>query len=660
MAKKVQDGQFSFIGGMDSYTNPERLAPNQYMYAENMVNRGDILQTRPNYNQVFSLPCGNFQGFTMFTPTDGTPQMVWAVDGIIYVSEYPYLFYRTLPNIQFYRNAKYLAWAVCQQKTTYNDKGELIVLNEPRAILMMQDGFTRSAYYDGSTNMHLNPSPSGVVDADGEAVVLPNTYGTPIGLWMAWSGNRLWVSYKNQLYASDIGNPLVFSEQIYLSGFNAFALPEPITGLVEPYYGAPLIVFGASTRTFIRSNIQDREQWAFTSDMQLSEYGIGCVSHRSIVRQYGNIWWYSLGGMVNLNQATQNLIDSYADYIDSPMIVSKSFLSPDLSGIAGVSFEKYLALSVPSHDTRNYHTWVLDQSDVQPGSGPLDTAQMSWQGVWTGTRPIEWGTMQLNGQARCFFASVDDDGVNRIWEAFLPDRQDNGMPITSVFQSRFFSFAEQAGSDNIKQYRWNRVEMLEDSGVLDIMGSFCSTRGAYVKNLEKRIVATAGTYAASPSSPTAIVSYKPQERVVDSREITPTDTPCNQCGVEEQAPYYQERAFGIMLICSGRVGITGLRLFAEWGDWDKTDGECTPDETGPNSLTIFGCEAKQAVVTEQPFETFVAVAEATAECVADQFGTGPTNGTGSAETIISQKCADKLALLRAEQDALDRLQCAAL
>lgn len=669
-AALVQDNGFNFNGGMDSYSNPQQLAVNKFAYGENLVVRGGIAQTRPGSRCVFGLPCGNLQMLAEFTPTGGNPQLVFAVDGLVYVSEAPFNFYRQLPNIQFYNLAKFVAWSVCVQSLDYDQFGTLKNLSQHKNLIVLQDGFSRAAYYDGNVSMHLNPGPSGVTDpVSGDIVVTPNTYGTPIGLWMAWSNNRLFVSNGSDLYASNIGNPLVFSEMQYLDEFNAFTMPEIVTGLVQPFQNSPLIVFGANTTTYIQSQITDRTLWATTPGMQTTSYGIGCVSHRSIVRQYAIIWWYSQGGLINLNQATQNTIDSYIDYCDDAMAVSKANLSPDKSMICGTAFEKYLLLSVPSGDTRNAHTWCLDQSNVYvnpnfyQNPGAFTDGALTWNGVWTGWRPVEWAAVTVNGATRSFFISADMDGVNRLWEGFTQDRTDNGQPITCALQTRFYDFGPAAGSDNYKDFRFTRIEAKEVLGIVDIWGGWAGTRGAFQQNLTKRIVATPTPAAGLPlTAGTPWIGYKPQVRTFQTTDLSGLEpgSQCNQCSVEDpDHPYYRDRAFCQLLIWSGRMGITGFRFFAEAGKgYDKIDGSCTPNEEGINAVNVLGCDGNSADVTASPVTTFSAAAEVDGVvCDSGTYGTGPVTGRAVATSVISQANADLRAELMAQQDAQDRIQC---
>jgi len=652
---QVEDGAFYFGGGMDSCTNPLQLTQDKYVFGENVSCRGGLLQNRPGYASIFGLPCGNLQGFFFFQPFNGHPQFLAAVDGLIYVSPAPFTSYYQIPGIKFYAKAKYIAWAQCVQTATYDADGKKTILNPPVPMVVMQDGFSRAAYWDGGQGRHLNPTPSGVTDpTSGDVIVAPGTYETVMGLWMAWAGNRLWVSRGNQVFASDIGDPLHFSEQVYLSNLNSFSFPDTVTGLVQPYADASLIIFTNRTFSFLQAGIQDRTQWATTNDFQVDYYWTGCVSHRSIARQGGLTWWYSPGGWINLNQAQSQTINSIVQYADQPMAYSKYYLSPDLTGVASCAFEQYIVLSVPSGDVKNSHTWALDFS--QPNN---QYTPPRWEGIWTGTRPVEWGAGVVNGKQRCFYASCDYDGVNRIWEAFLPDRTDNGQPITCAVQHRYFNFA-LANPDNLKDFLFYRLEIAEMLGTVDILGMFAGTKGAYQKNLTKRMNATTGIFGAvSPlNAKQTLLGYKPQTRLISSTNTDNNDTECNQCGVESPIySWYRDRAFSPLIIWSGRMGLQGIRLFANAISYDKQQGICEEDENQPHTLNTFGCEALQLDVTTANFTTYTSTATVTQGCPTGAYGTAPMPGTATASSIISQENAALLAVLQASQDAADRLQC---
>lgn len=672
------DGSNAFDGGMDSFTNPRLLPQNSYALGINICRRGGIAQTRPGTKTVFSNSCGYPQFLTMFQPTGSVQFLVWAVKGKVYASPAPFTTYSQIPGIQFYENAKYIAWAATQQTTSFDATGNIIVLAQPRAVLMMQDGFSRAAYWDGTVGAHINPGPSGQVDSQGNPLVLPNTFGTPLGLWMAWAGNRLWVSRGSTVFASDIGNPLVFSEQQYLSNLQSFTMPEPVTGMVQPVYGSPLIVFGANSRTTLQAEVQDRTQWSamINPPFQYTAQGIGCLSHRSIVRQYGLIWWYSQGGLVNLNYATQNTIDSFFPYQDDQMIVSKANMSPDRSGVAGCGFEHYMLLSVPSGSLYNQHTWCMDQTQ----------GTTTWDGYWKGWRPVEWATGIVNGQQRCFFISLDEDGVSRIWEAFQPDRTDNGQPITCALMTKIYSFQETQGSqraneagqfnyslnasmDSIKQYRFTQIYVAEALGQVDLWGGFFGLTGGAQNNLVTRIEADVGDLGLGNQS---FFSFRPQTRSINSSEAQHDNTECNPGGVEsETEPYYRDRGFGYLMMWSGRMGVTGLRMFSNVGAWDDYNGQpqATTDaeqteggdpavtEVPPRVLNLFGCgSSTQDFSNVTPFPKFVATSTATVQCPGSTCG-GTITAIAVANSRISQLDANKKSAGIAVLNASALLQC---
>src|SRR4249920_2722574 len=84
------EGDDYLVLGSDSYTNPQKLGFGEYVEAMNIINRGGLPQTRPGSLTYFTVPDGNFQGFTLFTPASGIPNFVFMVDGRVYVSPFPF------------------------------------------------------------------------------------------------------------------------------------------------------------------------------------------------------------------------------------------------------------------------------------------------------------------------------------------------------------------------------------------------------------------------------------------------------------------------------------------------------------------------------------------------------------------------------------------
>lgn len=601
--REYRVGSSSLVLGCDSYTKPDELGDTELIMSMNCVVRGGIVQTRPGSRTVFCLPDGNFQGCKLFTPANGVAQLVFAVNGIVYVSPAPFTQYRRMRGVQFSNTAKMMAWAVCLKSTDYDAAGNLIALDSPYSVLVMQDGLTRAAYWDGATARHLNPSSP----PDNTDTAVPGYQETPIGLWMIWSGNRLWVSRGNQIFASDIGNPLKFTESQYLNEGRAFYLSGDCTGMIEVPTDANtskgFIAFTENDGTLFQSYIQDRTQWLATPLFQNTIIPtIGCVAPRSLVTQYGLNWWFGPRGLTNINSALRQNITSRLDYQDNEMYSSKAYLSPVLGGICGVFYENYLLMSVPSQDILNRHTWVLDQA-------PFEGNASSWAGYWSGWRPIEWTRGIINGSERLFFGSVDYDGKNRIWEAMLPEKTDNGCRITCYAQLRDHA----AGNLDLKRYEWSKFFLSQIYGNVDLNVYVASTKGGYQLQKNYRMVASEGQVFSdtqySENGPYLIGNIV-QSRVIRTPS-NPPDNDCNKCGVESEVGNMIDYAFSHLLVWSGQMGVRAYQLtMREYPD--RFDGDCQEPEVGPRVLNAAGCSGTELLVDGQFFEVFTARADGSA------------------------------------------------
>lgn len=592
-------GSSSLVLGVDSYTSPAELDEREFLMGMNVVVRGGIVQTRPGTRSLFCLPDGNFQGCTLFTPANGVAQLVFAVEGKVYVSAAPFHSYRRLWSLEFSKTSKYMAWATTLKSTDYDTEGNLISLASPYSVLVMQDGLTRAAYWDGSTAAHLNPgSPAYPDNTDN----LPGYTETPVGLWMIWSGNRLWVSRGNQIFASDIGNPLKFTESTYLNEARSFFLSGPCTGIVASPDQQGIIAFTETDGTFFQSVIQQRTDWLNTPDFQkLVLPNVGCVAPRSLITQYGLNWWFSSRGLTNFNAALRLNLTSRIDYQDNQMFASKAYLGPDLSGVCGGFYENYLMMSVPSGDVLNRHTWVLDQA-------PFDGNVNSWTGFWTGWRPIEWTRGLVNGNDRVFFGSVDYDGKNRIWEAMLPEKTDNGCAITCYAQLRDHA----AGNLDQKRYDWSKFYLSQIYGDVDLNVYVASTKGSYQLQKGYHLVATAGQIFMDQQYSEAgplMIGNRVQSRIIRTPS-DPADDECNSCGVESKEGNKIDYAFSHLLVWSGQMGIRAYQIHMLESP-DRNAGDCEEDEVGPRTLNAQGCSGLELLVDGQVFEEFEATAEGT-------------------------------------------------
>lgn len=631
---KVEGDDYLALGA-DSYTNPQKLPAGKYVSSMNTISRGGMPRTRPGSNTIMTLPSGNLQGMTIFKPANGVPQIVAAVNGKIYSAPYPFTNYTQLPNLQFNPAAKYIAWATCIKSTDYDTAGALYFLTNPYTVLIIQDGFTRAGLWDGTTDRHMNPTHSTVYTAGGEVITQEGLDETPMGLWMCWANNRLWLSRGNQVFASDIGNPTKFTESLYLNEGRSFLLPDNCTGIVPTTDKMGIMCFTEETGTFFMSSLQDRTQWVSTKDFQkLILPAVGCVAPRSINTSYGLVWWYSAKGLMNQNDATQSNISSKIDVQDNAMFETKAGMSYDLSGVCSASYENFMLCSVPYEDKFNTRTMVMDQTPI----GEVGAQWSAWSSFWTGWRPVEFASGVINGEERIFICSVDYDGRNRVWELFTQNRTDNGIPITCYVQSREYLF----GDRDYKMFKYAEVELRGLRGDVSVQLALAGIRGSWQPIGTKEIVATHGqVYADSKygTSDHSLAGSSDQLRVIKSVDA-PDGIPANQAGVEERFSGPVDRGFSLMVYWSGIAALQSIRMVCEYYPLNL-QGACELNETAPNMLNTEGYGAKDYFTVDSPFTTYTSTKSFSKE---DPTTAIIVSYSATAKSLISQEDADRKAL----------------
>jgi len=149
--------------GCDQWSLPDQLNDGEFRNGMNVACRGGIIQTRPGTKTLYCLPEGRRQGETLFTPAGGVAHQAVAIAGSVYVARAPFKEWSQLDNIQFSSSSRFVCFTECLKSTDYDETGVLYFLEQPYKVLMMQDGRTRAAFWDGSTNGHSNPTPTGCV-----------------------------------------------------------------------------------------------------------------------------------------------------------------------------------------------------------------------------------------------------------------------------------------------------------------------------------------------------------------------------------------------------------------------------------------------------------------------------------------------------------------
>lgn len=637
----IKDRDLTFPFGMSSAGDPEMLPEGTVVRTMNMVRRGGIYQCRPGYRERLLLPEGKFQGAEWFRPTGGATQFIFVIDGKVYMAQEPFDSYTQIEGLQFSEEAEQVYFARCEQAVIRNSDESLTLIN-PISVLIIQDGKTAPGGWNGAVGEHIFGDQS-----------------TPVGTVMAWSGSRLWVANGRRLYAGDIYNPFSFKEGQYVgpTGIGAFVLPGEITAMAEaPAVDNPfLLVWTDENTTAFQSNYLYRDGWGALSQFQRVVFpDIGCTSQRSVVSTQGFMWWYSQEGLMNIDLAMQTNTTAERKAADGSMAYSKKRLDQDLSKVACGRFGGYLLCSVPYADTYNRHTWVADLQGLDTNiaeEGP------TWDSYWTGTRPMTWITANIYGRDRVFHVSYDRDGQNRLWEAFMPDRLDNGSPITWALETRGYLF----GTKQPKQWKYAKITMSEFWGDTHVKVSWAgTTRGRYKKSCLKVIKAARGVVQASDTFTydTKFFSLKRQSRTISTEDTRQMQKDAlDSCNVESDRIDGIDYGFQMCIMGMGPGGIRSIRVFAT-PENDEDKGACEKDESNVRAARFDGSAAfgdtlaeAVSVLLANPVSLYEACGSA-----AINFGGYNAVGTACESSVISQDAANYRATRVAEARAAEDLR----
>lgn len=152
------NGAAFFTGGMSSGTDPMFIDDRAYRHAQNILNRGGVLRTRPGYQQVATLPDGKLQGLFYHRPLQGEGILVAVVAGLVYLSPYPFTAFTALPNIQLYAFAPQVYFASATSSAVRNADGTISAAEPKRTLIVQDGGYTRAAYWDGESSGHIDPT----------------------------------------------------------------------------------------------------------------------------------------------------------------------------------------------------------------------------------------------------------------------------------------------------------------------------------------------------------------------------------------------------------------------------------------------------------------------------------------------------------------------
>lgn len=501
------DRDWLFPGGSNSYGDP-RTGAGTYVRGWNVVCRGGVIQTRPGTRTVTPLPPGRPQCLTVFEPLLGHRHLVAVIEGRVHVLEHPFTRWRMLPNIRLSPRAEVVYHARCIQTVERLEDGSLGFLPSPRRVLVLQDGLSPAAWYDGYD--HGNDR---------------SVDGIPMGTRMVWAENRLWVARNNQVYASDFANPRSFVERFYLGEADSLIYPDEVTAMTSVYSaarGETQLVIWTRSETHLVSVAVPRASWPSTANFSRRLFHIGCVSQRSVVEHEGKIWWMTADGMTSLDEAAQSQVSSATPVIDRAMTWSRAGMDPRAQRAAGVSAYGYVLMSVGYADQMNTHTWCLDTAVTH---GLQQPATSAWSSVWTGFKPVEWVTVSDDARQRVFaLCSRPESGENVLLEAFVGDQRDSGQSIECAVELRTYVGPTAA----TKTLRFADLQLSELTGEVEAAVSWRGlSRGRYRRCFRSISKSATGSFepGVDVTEDSAVEAFGRQTRRYSTREpaeIEPT------------------------------------------------------------------------------------------------------------------------------------------
>jgi hypothetical protein len=562
--------------------------------------------TTDGVNPLVGLP----RGMTVFTDQSGKVYLVIAIGSKILYTKCPTppatlitQPFTVLSGLNF-GGLGPVSFTRCIQSVTEAADGTLTDI-EPLPVLMMQDGVSRAAYWDGKTARHLNPTKK-------------NPYGgpseTPTGLWSAWSGNRYWTALGSRVRASNLLNPLTFTEEDLLEEGGFLQFPSNITAMTNTFDFTALLVFTDNTTSTLQTSLIERTQWATTPGFQKVIFsGIGCVGGNATATQWGMVWWYSHDGIIGLDEGLRAYQSSKVTYRDREMAWSKGNISLGYkSGIAMGAFENLLFVSVPSGDKFNAHTWVMDEA-------PLDVLTYwgyfglpSWSGIWEGVRPVQWVTAPISGAMRVFCLSQDYPNLgdstatlkNNVWEMVTETRLDDSIDINLNRMQRSIPCTLETkllGYDGTyKFFRFAEIYLDNLEGEVDLTVSYAPRRGGYKVVLQKHIVSSDWIVQNSstqiPVDTFVFDAVRPQSRVVRTISEAKTYTTPNsgddawqavQTSANVPFPRQKDYAFSVLLQWTGRMSVSSVRAYFD-AEEQEVEGIAEANEATDRSVDMAG------------------------------------------------------------------------
>jgi hypothetical protein len=598
----------AWISGINTLLFPGDIQQGEYAYGYNIINRGGVVQTRPSKRLVFSFPGSRLQGAYIFQDANFNFWKLIIIDGYVFASQYPFKTYIRL-NLRFNPWAPIVYFAQGIQSATYEPSGNIAFI-EPIYWAIFQDGTSNPGWWDPISGRAIQKP---VVPRLSGAQPVGYVPSLPIGTVMIFVDNRLWLAVGNQVYASDISNPLAFLEGTYLSQSDAFNFGFPVLCMSPAPEDTGLYVLTAQSLGQLQSQIQDRTQWQSTPNFQSTlSSEIGGSAPNGAKYAHGLLWIYSNKGLVSLNNALLANITSTLYAQDGEMARSRNRLSADRSGVTLGLFENLLLCAVPYCSLYNRETWIMD-GDI--ASMLMSQIPPCWTAIWSGTWPVNYMRLIDNGVEHIYEASYsqgtrtdpitgESAGIH-VWENISPSVNDdlgNGYqtPILCKWESRMILMP----NEQYQKFSFIELYLVGIKGLVNLQVWYAGMAGLYnqigTAVLESSIGPFGNTnyavlsYQVTGTPSTELQSFKSQLRYMRGPEIVAKKITNSPHIIETggiQSPNTArldgvDKGFQIMLRWQGRLGFRKLKVY--WTQQTETSvgAPFFPNETGQNNIVF--------------------------------------------------------------------------
>jgi hypothetical protein len=589
----IIDGQW--VGGVDSFLYPTDLAQGTYNWGVNIVNRGGVVQTRPTKRRVKSF-CGHIaQGHYWVRTLDDRHYEIVAIDGKVYWSPWPFTDWTQMSGVNFLPDAERIWFSNAEQAIEYDASNNIVLLPQPKNILLMQDGSSLPCYWDTSDFS------SGVVNL--QHVTGNPAKPLPVGTAMIWQDNRLWLAVDNLVFASDLLYPQSFTEETYLAEQTGFRFPRRVVNLWPAPVQGILVLTNSSMHT-LQSFVQDRTTWQTTPQFQADvNLEVGAIAPWAIANLHGMPWLLTARGVISYDRAlTQNLTTVLLT-VDGEMQRSKNLIAPDVTRACMGVWENILMLAMPASCVQNRHTWIMDAGIAEKLN---NNAGMCWTGIWTGTYPVQFTSPIINGTqhnyelaySSGFLALNYGDSPSpqpetdkppqayiHLFENYIPNQISScENPIHCSLETKAFTLA----TDDYYRFVFAEFMIVNLKGIVPVQVYVTGLGGNYQKLFATTLRADIGPwgnpdaltklYYVNEGRTTEFENYRRQVRHMRTQEFV-VNEPADQASCTEINRLGGiDKAFQLMIQWQGRMGIRQIKFFYD-RQLQSPQGVCPSDET---------------------------------------------------------------------------------